>query len=185
MASAAATPASPPAWMYVNDLRLVSRFLGVAMVVLGIGVLITFVYGPEENDTVDVLLGIGVFILLFSSLVFVPRIRSRGGLSFTLMVARALDDVEAVVTDAVEESGRKARVEIAPARLRRPPRDVFIEGLPWRLSLRDAAYREQRGDETRWTEVVLAGLDNEEDEVARELRERILSRLATPLVATA
>lgn len=180
MAVAEPEARSPPAWMYVNDLRLVSRFLGAAMVVLGIGVLVAYVYGPDENDTVDVLLGTGVFILLFSVLLFVPRVRSRGGMSYSLVIGHPMDDVEVVVKGAVEESGHKAHVEVVPARLRTPPRDVFIEGLPWRLTLRNASYREQRGDDTRWTEIVQAGLATEGDEVARELRERILSRLTTP-----
>ncbi len=173
-----------PAWLYVNDLRLVSRFLGAAMLVLGIGLLVTLTYGPAENDTVDVLLGTGVFILVFSVLLFLPRIRSRGGMSYSLVVDRGLDDVEAAVTGALEETGRTARVEVVPVRLRTPPRDVFIEGLAWKLSLRNAPYREQRGDDTRWTEIVQSGLVQEEDEVARQLRERILSRLTTPVSAS-
>ena len=184
MAVAMADPPAP-SWMYVNDLRLVSRFLGAAMLLLGIGLLVTIVYGPEENDTVDVLLGTGVFIQIFSVLLFVPRLRARGGMSYSLVVGHGMDDVEAAVKGAVEESGRTARIEVVPARLRKPPRQVFIEGVPWRLSLRNAAYREQRGDETRWTEIVQSGLENEKDEVARELRERILSRLTTPVPAKA
>jgi hypothetical protein len=179
----AATLPDPPklSWMYVNDLRLVARFLGAAMLVLGVGMLIAYVYGPDQNDTVDVLLGTGVFILIFSVLLFLPRIRSRGAMSYSLVVGHGLDDVEDAVKGAVADCGRTARVEVVPVRLRVPPRDVHIEGLPWRLSLRNAAYREQRGDSTRWTEIVQAGLENEEDEVARQLRERILSRLTTPM----
>ncbi len=177
---AAPTPDRPPvSWMYVNDLRLVSRFLGAAIVILGVGMLVAYVYGPGENDTVDVLLGTGVFILIFSVLLFLPRIRARGAMSYSLVTAHGLDDVEDVVKGAVTETGRTARVEVVPVRLRVPPRDVFIEGVSWRLSLRNAPYREQRGDDRRWTEIVQAGLENEEDEVARELRDRILSRLTT------
>ncbi len=170
-------------WIYVNDLRLVSRFLGAAMLVLGIGMLITLAYGPDQNDTVDVLLGTGVFLLIFSVLLFLPRIRTRGAMSYSLVVGHGLDDVEEAVKGAVADCGHAARVEVVPVRLRVPPRDVFIEGFPWRLSLRNAPYREQRGDTTRWTEIVQAGLENEEDEVARRLRERILSRLTTPVSA--
>lgn len=177
--AAASGEIQAPSWIYVNDLRLVSRFLGTAIVVLGVGMLVAYAYGPDQNATVDVLLGTGVFILIFSVLLFVPRIRTRGGMSYSLLIGHDLDDVEAAVRGALEASGHTARVEIAPVRLRVPPRDVFIEGVPWRLTLRNATYREQRGDPTRWTEIVLTGLENEEDEVARELRERILSRLAT------
>jgi uncharacterized membrane protein YkgB len=92
---APAPPDQPSvSWMYVNDLRLVSRFLGAAMVVLGIGVLVAFAYGPDQNDTVDVLLGTGVFILIFSVLLFLPRIRTRGAMSYTLVVGHGLDDVQ-------------------------------------------------------------------------------------------
>ncbi len=169
------------AWIYINDLRLVSRFLGAAMVVLGVGLLVAVFYGPAENDTVDVLLGTGVFILIFSVLLFLPRIRARGAMSYSLVVGHGLDDVEEAVRGAVVDCGRTARVETVPVRLRVPPREVLIEGLSWRLSLRNAPYREERGEATRWTEIVQAGLDNEEDEVARQLRERILSRLTTPV----
>ena len=178
-------PASAPSWMYVNDLRLVTRFLGIAMVVLGVGLLVTFAYGPEQNDTVDVLLGIGVFILLFSVFLFLPRLRNRGAMSYSLVIRHPMDEVEAAVKGAVEDSGRTARVEVVKARLRMPPREVVIEGVPWRLSLRNAAYREQRGDDRRWTEIAQIRLENEKDEVARDLRERILSRLTTPVAMKA
>ncbi len=184
MASATPEAPAPPNWMYVNDARLISGFLGLAMVVLGLGLLITLAYGPDQNDTVDVFLGAGVFVLVFSVFLFFPRLRSRGPMSYSLVIGQGMDAVEEAVKGAVEASGRTARVEIVRARLRLPPRNVFIEGVPWRLSLRSAAYREQRGDETRWTEIVQAGLDDEKDEVARELRERILSRLTTPMVPT-
>ncbi len=183
MAGAAETGTG--SWMYANDARLVSRFLGATMVVLGLGLLLTVAYGPDVNDTVDVFLGTGVFLLLFSVMLFLPRIRNRGAMSYSLLIGRGMDDVEAAVLGAVQEAGRSASVEAVPARLRTPPRDVFVEGVPWRFSLRNAPYREQRGDATRWTEVVQAGLENEEDEVARELRERVLSRLATPVASNA
>ncbi len=178
-------PPAPPSWMYVNDARLITRFLGLAMLVLGIGILVTLAYGPDQNDTVDVFLGAGVFILIFSVILFVPRLRSRGPMSYSLVIGHAMDEVEAAVKGAAEETGRTTRVEVVPARLRMPPRNVFIEGVGWRLTLRNAAYREQRGDDTRWTEIVQMGLDSERDEVARELRERILSRLTTPVVPSA
>lgn len=185
MAAAADAEAGTGTWMYVNDARLVMRLLGAAMVVLGLGLLITLAYGPDENDTVDVFLGTGVFLLLFSVMLFLPRIRSRGAMSYSLLIGRGMDDVEAAVVGALQEVGRAARVEVVRARLRTPPRNVLVEGVPWRFSLRNAPYREQRGDDTRWTEVVQAGLENEEDEVARQLRERVLSRLATPVASSA
>ncbi len=185
MAAEDRDPPAPPSWTYVNDARLVMRFLGLAMLILGAGLLITLAYGPDENATVDVFLGAGVFVLIFSVLLFLPRLRSRGPMSYSLLIGHGMDDVEAAVKGAVEESGRTARIEVVPVRLRVPPRNVFVEGVPWRITLRNAAYREQRGDDRRWTEVVQSGFENEGDEVARELRERILSRLTTPVAAEA
>lgn len=168
-----------PAWMYVNEVRVVAMVLGAAIVVLAIGLALFLATGTDQLDTVDVLLGTGVFFLLFTVLLFVPRLRSRGAMSFSLYVEHPLDDVEVAVTGAVEDAGRTAQVEVLRARFQRPPREVRIEGLSWKFSLRAAPYRERREAGTQWTEIVQAGLQNEEDEVARELRERVLSRLAT------
>lgn len=168
-----------PAWMFVNEVRVVVIVLGAAIVVLAIGMTLFLLTGTDQLDTVDVFLGTGVFFLLFTLLLFVPRLRTRGAMSFSLLVEHPLEDVEMAVTGAVEDAGRKARVEVLRARYQRPPREVLIEGLSWRFALRAAPYRERREDGTQWTEIVQAGLQNQEDEVARELRERVLSRLAT------
>ena len=179
MAEATAEARTPPSWMYVNDVRILVMLLGVACVVLGLGLLLFLAYGAEHSDTVDVLLGTGVFLMLFCFLLFLPRLRSRGPTSFSLLVEQPMEDVEEAVKGAVEETGRKARVEILRARFQRPPRAVYIDGVSWKFSLRDAPYRERKEDGTRWTEIVQSGFENTEDEVARELRERVLSRLAT------
>lgn len=179
MASATAEVRVAPSWMYVNEVRLVAVVTGAAMVVLGVGLLIYLVDGPEQADTVDVFLGTGVFLILFAVLLFVPRLRSRGALSFSLVVEHGMDEAELAVTSAVEESGRKSHVTVAKSRFGRPPREIVIEGLGWRFSLHAAPYRERKDDGTEWTEIAQVGLANEADEVARELRERVLTRLAT------
>lgn len=182
MAEATAEVRIAPSWMYVNEIRLVAVVLAASMVVLGIGLLIYLVDGVEQMDTVDVFLGTGVFFLLFALLLFVPRLRSRGAMSFSLLVESALDEVEVAVTSAVEDSGRKAHVTVIRSRSPRPPREVEVDGVPWAFSLRAAPYRERKEDGTQWTEIVQKGLSNEGDEVARDLRERVLSRLATSMV---
>ncbi len=179
MVEATAEIRAAPAWMYVNEVRLISMVLGASMVVLGLGLLIYVVDGTEQMDTVDVLLGTGVFFLLFTLLLFVPRLRSRGPMSFSLLVEHALDEVETAVTAAIEETGRKAHVTVLRARFQRPPREVAIDGVPWTFALRAAPYRERKEDGTQWTEIVQKGFPDAKDEVARELRERVLSRLAT------
>ncbi len=179
MASATAEVRSPPSWMYVNDIRILFMLLGGACVVLGLGLLLFEVYGAEQEDTVDVLLGTGVFLLLFCLLLFLPRLRSRGPRSFSLLVERPMDDVQEAVRAAAVETGRTVRVEIRRSRFARPPRTVFVDGVAWRFSLRAAPYREREKDGTSWTELVQSGFEKMEDEVARDLRERVLSRLTT------
>jgi len=170
---------TPPSWMYVNDMRILSILLGGACVVLGLGVLLFEAYGTEHEDTVDVLLGTGVFLMIFCLLLFLPRLRSRGPRSFSLLVERPMDEVQEAVKSAVAETGRTVRVEILRSRSARPPRTLSVDGVPWTFSLRAAPYRERERDGTSWTELVQSGFENMEDEVARDLRERVLVRLAT------
>ncbi len=179
MVEATAEARAPASWMYVNEMRLFAMVLGASMVVLGIGVLLYVVDGTDQLDTVDVLLGTGVFFLLFAVLLFVPRLRSRGPLSFSVLVEFGLDEVEGAVIAAVEGSGRKAHVTVLRSRFARPPREVAVDGVSWTFVLKAAPYRERRQDGTQWSEIVQKGLPGAEDEVARELRERVLSRLAT------
>ena len=179
MVEATADVRATPSWMYVNEMRLFAMVMGASMVVLGIGALVYVADGPDQLDTVDVLLGTGVFFLLFAVLLFVPRLRSRGPMSFSVLVEYALDEVESAVLSAIQGSGRKAHVTVLRSRFPRPPREVAIEGLSWTFVLRAAPYRERKADGTQWSEIVQRGLPGAEDEVARELRERVLSRLAT------
>ncbi|HYM39875.1 MAG TPA: hypothetical protein VEY12_07000 [Thermoplasmata archaeon] len=179
MAEATSEAHAAPSWMYVNEMRVIGFVMAAAMLVLGIGLLIYIVDGAEQMDTVDVFLGTGVFFILFAVLLFVPRLRSRGAMSFSLLVEDDLDDVERAVASAVEESGRKPSVTAGQARFRRPPREIAVEGVSWKFTLQAAPYRERKEDGTQWTEIIQVGLENEKDEVARELRERVLTRLAT------
>ncbi len=166
-----------PTWMYVNDARIAFMLLGVACVVLGFGLLLFLSYGAEHLETVDALLGVGIFLTLFCLLLIVPRFRSRGPTSYSLLVERPMDEVEDTVRKAIEETGRKAHIEVTPSRLQHPPRAVFADGLAWRFSVRAAPYRERREEGTSWTELVQCGFRSGEDESARELRELVLVRL--------
>ena len=182
MAEATASAAevrAPPSWMFVNDLRILAMLLGGACVVLLVGLALFEAYGTEHEDTVDVLLGTGVFFMLFCLLLFLPRLRSRGPRSFSLLVERPMDDVEEAVKAAATEAGRGVRVEVGRSRSSRPPRKVFVDGVGWTFTLRPAPYREQAREGTRWTELVQSGFENMEDEVARDLRDRVLGRLTT------
>jgi len=90
-----------------------------------------------------------------------------------------MDDVLEAVKAAVAETGRTVRVEVLRSRSARPPRTLIVDGVPWTFSLRAAPYRERERDGTSWSELVQSGFENMEDEVARDLRERVLVRLAT------
>ncbi len=168
-----------PSWMFVNDLRILAMLLGGACFVLVLGLALFEAYGTEHEDTVDVLLGTGVFFMLFCLLLFLPRLRTRGPRSFSLLVERPMDDVEAAVTAAAAEAGRPARIEVRRSRSSRPPRTVFVDGVAWTFTLRPAPYREQAREGTSWTELVQSGFENTEDEVARDLRDKVLGRLTT------
>ena len=167
-------------WSFANDARILRFFIGGTRGVLAIvaGVALAFPSEPEFVSVVDVLFGIAVFVLLFGLLVFLPRLLSRGASSYSLHVARAMDDVEEVVRRAVESAGRSVRVEVRKSRLPRPPRTVQIGGLPTRIVLRAAPYRERKGEGTSWTEIVQAGMTSALDEDARDLRERITAGLS-------
>ncbi len=141
-------------------------------------IVVTSPTDPETTAVTDVLLGTAVFFLIFGILVFVPRLMSRGAMSYSLHVERSMDDVESAVREVVEAVGRAPRVEVRKSRLRRPPRTVRMDGVPTRILLRAAPYRERRAEGTSWTEVVLVGLSSAKDEFALELRERISAGLA-------
>ncbi len=170
------TPAA--AWSYVNDLRFGGIFLGSSMVVLGVGMLVVIVGGVDGAATADLLLIIGIFLLIFTVLLSLPRIRSRGAVSYSLHVERSMDDVENAVRSALAGTGHEVRVEVTTSRARRPPRVVHVDGVASRFLVRAAPYREERGKGTTWTELAQVGMSTGSDEVARELRDRISARLA-------
>jgi hypothetical protein len=169
-------------WSYANDARILRLFLGGTLVVLGIvaAIVASSPTDPETAAVADVLLAMAIFLLIFGILVFVPRVLSRGSMSYSLHVERSLDDVESTVREAVEAVGRSPRVEVRDSRLKmkRPPRTVRIDGVPTRILLRAAPYRERRVEGTSWSEIVLVGLPSAGDEFALELRKRISAGFA-------
>ena len=168
----------PVGWAYVNDLRLGGFLLGASMVILGTGMLVVVVGGVDQAATADLLLAIGIFLAIFTVLLSLPRIRSRGAVSYSLHVERTMDDVEVVLRAALEGIGHRVRVEVKPSRSRRPPRLVHVDGLTARFLVRAAPYREERGKGTAWTELVQIGIGTGSDDAAREARDRISARLA-------
>ncbi len=169
-----------PAWTYSNDGRILTMFLGATMVILGVGLLLVFLWGVQAAEPADLFLAIGVFLLIFTVLLFVPRLRTRGAFSYSLLVQAPMGLAEAAVRGAIEATGRTVQVQITESRILRPARTILIDGLPPRFLLKAAPHRERREEGTSWTEIIQVGLLDEGDEVAKELRERVAAAFAVP-----
>ena len=174
------TEGGGPSWSFSNDARLLRVFAVGTLLVLAViaAAAVSSPHDPEVVTVLDVLLGIAVFVLLFAILVFLPRLLSRGATSYSLHVGRGMDEVEEIVLKTVESMGRSTQVHRRKSRVRRPPRTVSIEGLPSRIGLRAAPYRERKGEGRAWTEIVQAGTSGPADDVALDLRERIAAALS-------
>ncbi len=166
-----------PEWAYANNWRIVATFLGLTMVFLGIGLLAVIAFGDAAGLAGVALLSIATFLLVFSVLVFLPRLARRGSVSFSLYSRRSLADAERAVREVIEEAGRAPRVEIMKSRAEIPPRVVTAEGIPARFRIEVTRMRQGTDDGTQWTEIVQSITPTDEAE-ARALRERIAARLS-------
>ncbi len=164
-------------WAYANNWRIAAAFLGLAIAFLGIGVLVVSTYGDEAGFAGATLLTIATFLLVFSVLVFLPRLAHRGSVSFSLLARRSMDDAERAVRDVIEATGRAPRVEVAKSRSPHPPRIVIAEGVSLRFRIEATRSRKGEGDEGVWTEIVQSVTPAAEEQ-ARALRELIASRLS-------
>lgn len=166
-----------PAWSFSNEVRIAATLMVAAIVVLLAGFLAFLVLGQDELALVDVLLGAGVFLILFTVLVVPFRLRGRGPTSYSLVVEGSMDAVEEVVRGALEEGGVTASIEVPPSRFRRPARTLAATGVASRFILKDAPYR-QTSKELRWTEIIQTGFAGMGDADARTLRDRVSARVA-------
>ena len=164
-------------WDYANNWRIVAAFLGLTMVFLGVGLLAVLAFGNDAGLAGVALLTIATFLLVFSVLVFLPRLARRGSLSFSFYSRRSVEDAERAVREAIEESGRAPHVEIVKSRSETPPRIVTAEGIPARFRIEPSRVRQRTDDREEWTEIIQSITPTEEAE-ARALRERITARLA-------
>src|SRR3989449_9343443 len=76
-----------------------------------------------------------MFLLVFSVLVFVPRLARRGPASFSFYSRRSLDEPVKAVREAIEASGRTPRVDIVKSRSDHPPPIVTAEGIQARFRI--------------------------------------------------
>src|SRR5437879_8341448 len=122
-------------WAYSNDGRIAFVFLALAIVLLAIGLLAVTAFGSDAANGGVALLAVAMFLLVFSVLVFVPRLARRGPASSTFYSRRSLDEAVKAVREAIEASGRTPRVDMVKSRAERPPRIVPAAGMPARFGL--------------------------------------------------
>ncbi len=163
-------------------MRLTAMFMGLALFLLAMALLVAVGVGPDEFSLVDLLLGAGVFLILFTGLLLVPRLWGRGAMSYSLVVPHSLDTAEDAVRGALQDTGRSPAVEVQTSRFGGTARMIRTDGLGTRFVVKIAAYR-ATSREDPWTEIVQTGLPRADDATARDLRERIASRLERPAAA--
>src|SRR3989441_2687159 len=115
-------------WAYANNGRIAAEFLGLAILLLGIGLAVVISFGADAVNAGVALLAIATFLLVFSVLVFLPRLARRGSLSFSVYSRRSIDDAEKAVREAIEEAGRTPPVAPAKTPSHHPPRSVTAAG---------------------------------------------------------
>ena len=163
-------------WAYANNARIAVVFLGFAIVLIGIGLLVVVAFGPDGGLAAGALLALAIFLLVFSVLVFVPRLVQRGAVSFSVYSRRSIDEAEHAVRAVIEASGLKARVERPRSRARSPPRIVIAEGNPARFRI-EATRHAAASAPGEWTEII-ESLPKREEAEAQALRVKIAERLS-------
>lgn len=162
-------------WAYANNARIAAFFFGLAILLVGLGVLAVVAFGQDAALAGAALLTLAIFVLVFSSLVFLPRLAKRGAVSFSVYSRRSMDDAEQAVRAAIEASGRTARVERVRSRSRTPPRIVTAEGVSARFRIELTRHPAASGSGEA-TEIIESFPSRDEAE-AQALRVKILEGL--------
>ena len=164
-------------WSYSNDGRIAFVFLALAIVLLAIGLMAVTAFGSDAANGGVALLAIAMFLVVFSVLVFVPRLARRGPSSFSFYSRRSLDEAVKAVREAIEASGRTPRVDIVKSRSERPPRIVTAEGIQARFRIEVTRHAAGSEGGLEWTEIVEASASRDGAE-AEALRKKVRERLA-------
>ncbi len=164
-------------WSYANNWQIATFFLALAMMLLSIGALAVFAFGDAAGMAGLSLLAIASFLLVFSVLVFLPRLARRGSVSFSLFSRRSIAEAQQAVAEAIEAEGKAPRVEVVRSRARHPPRLVTADGIVARFRIEASRAGPGPGDGGVWTEIVQS-LASTDADGARAMRERINERLS-------
>ncbi len=165
-------------WSYSNNFRVLTAFLGVPMVLLGLGLVLVAFFGKDATDGATMLLGLAVFVTMFALLLVFPRLLRRGVWNYGRIVDRPMDVVEAVVRGALEGTGRPVRTEEIVSRSKRRLRIVRVEGLSTHFMLESFSGPARETEGEARTEIVQVGISGEVDPGAKALRDLVESRLA-------
>src|SRR3989441_1447480 len=163
-------------WAYANNGRIAAEVLGFAILLLGIGLIAVIAFGADAVNAGVALLAIATFLLVFSVLVFLPRLARRGSLSFSVYSRRSIDDAEKAVREVLEEAGRTPRVAQVKSRSNHPPRIVTAEGILARFRIEVTRHPATADGGPEWTEIVESFRARDAAE-ARALRDKITERL--------
>src|SRR3989449_5351279 len=115
-------------WAYANNGRIAAEVLGFAILLLGIGLIAVIAFGADAVNAGVALLAIATFLLVFSVLVFLPRLVRRGSLSFSVYSRRSIDDAEKAVREVIEEAGRTPPGAQRKSPAKHPPPLAAAEG---------------------------------------------------------
>src|SRR2546426_3288211 len=141
-------------WAYANNGRIAAEFLGFAILLLGIGLIAVIAFGADAVNAGVALLAIATFLLVFSVLVFLPRLARRGSLSFSVYSRRSIDDAEKAVREVLEEAGRAPRVAQGKSPSNHPPPILTAQGNPAPVPIEGTRPPATADGGPEWTEIV-------------------------------
>src|SRR2546422_8040273 len=95
--------------------RIAFVFLALAIVLRAIGLMAVTAFGSDGANGGVALLAIAMFLLVFSVLVFVPRLARRGPASFSFYSRRSLDEAVKAVREAIDAARRTPRRDMREA----------------------------------------------------------------------